>query len=365
VEAKGNLSMDKVKVALFGVTHPHSKAHLKTLQLSEMVSGILLYDEDQEALNQVRNELGGGVSEAYTDLEEMLKKEEFDVGVADFKNHQNADLCLRLIEKGVHVISEKPITRSADELERVVTAADSQGLQLGVMYQNRYHPVSREARRLVQSGIIGRTTACEARLVTSQVKFRDPNHWLFDKSRSGGGILSWLGCHYIDLLCHVMDEDIMEVSAIVDTLSGEDIDVEDVATLSFRFRSGAMGSLQAGYQLAMSKPGYTGPTYDSYIGFRGAEGRLFWNPVEKPPTLQVESAMDAWKDAPARTFNYTLPELDCYGGAFGIAFLECFFRSAMGDGDPPASGRDALKVARVIEAAYESSDTGKRVRMQD
>ena len=356
--------MEKVKVALFGVTHPHSKAHLKTLQLSEMVSEILLYDEDPEALAQVREEFGKGTMASYVNLDEMLGTETFDIGVADFRNSVNADLCLRLIEKGVHIISEKPIARTADELERIVNAAARKGLQVGVMYQNRYHPVSREAHRLVQSGVIGRSTTCEARLITSQVRFRDPSHWLFDKKRSGGGILSWLGCHYIDLLCHVLGDDIVEVSAIVDTLSGEGIDVEDVASLSFRFRSGALGSLQAGYQLAMSKAGYIGPNYDSYIGFRGTEGRLFWSPVDKPPKLRVESATEAWKDAPARTLKYTLPEVDCYGGAFGIAFLERFLKSTQGDGDPPASGRDALKVARVIEAAYESSDTGKRIKVR-
>ena len=61
-------------------------------------------------------------------------------------------------------------------------------------------------------------------MVTSQVKFRNPKHWLFDRSISGGGILSWLGCHYIDLLCYIMAADITSVSAVVDTLSGEDID---------------------------------------------------------------------------------------------------------------------------------------------
>ncbi len=361
---EGLARMDKLKVALFGVTHPHSRPHLKTLQLSEMVSDIFIFDEDGEALENVRRELGDGIAGAYTSLDELFTQVDFQVAVADFRNHLNGDLCLRLIENGVHVISEKPISRTAEELQKVVDDAEAAGLKLGVMYQNRYHPVSREARRLVQAGCIGRATGCEARLVTSQVQFRNPKHWLFDEKQSGGGILSWLGCHYIDLLCHVLDDEITEVTAILDTLSGEDIDVEDVASLSFRFKSGAIGSLQAGYQLAMSKSGYLGPNYDSYMGFRGTEGRIFWNPVDNPPTLNAESSSRAWRDAPARTFNYTLPEVDCYGGAFGIEFLERFLKSVQGDGDPPASGKDALKIARVIEAAYESNRTGSRVRVQ-
>ena len=234
-----------------------------------MVRGIVLYDDDARVVAEVQKTMGNKVDGGYHDLDEMLDKESFAVGIADFQNHHNGSLCLRLINSGVHVISEKPISDSTAELSRIVDAAARSDVKLGVMYQNRYHPVSREARRLVKEGIVGRITGCEARMITSQVRFRNPRHWLFDKRKAGGGILSWLGCHYIDLLRYVLDDDVVEVCAIADTLSGEDIDVEDVASLAFRFRGGAIGSLHAGYQLAVSIPGYSGATYDNYVGFRG------------------------------------------------------------------------------------------------
>lgn len=353
--------MDRVRVALFGLTHPHAIGHLKTLQLSDMVEGILLFDDDPRVVADVREKMGTKVEGGYDDLDELLDGESFEVGIADFQNHLNGALCLRLIGKGIHVISEKPVSNSTDELSRIVNAASKQGVKMGVMYQNRYHPVAREARRLVADGVIGRVTGCEARMITSQVRFRNPGHWLFDRRKAGGGILSWLGCHYVDLLRYVLDDDVAEVSAIADTLSGEDIDVEDVASLAFRFGKGAIGSLHAGYQLAMSIPGYSGATYDTYVGFRGTEGRVYWNPVDRPPVLHAESATGGWRASPVRSFRYALPEVDCYGGAFGLAFLERFFHSVNGDGEPPATGEDALKVARIIEAAYASSETGRRV----
>ena len=350
-----------MRVALFGLTHPHALGHLKTLQLSDLVSGIVLFDDDPRVVAEVQEGMGHKVQGGYDDLDEMLDGETFEVGVADFQNHLNGPLCLRLIGKGIHVISEKPVSNSTEELSRIVDAASGQGVKLGVMYQNRYHPVAREARRLVADGVIGRVTGCEARMITSQVRFRNPGHWLFDKRKAGGGILSWLGCHYIDLLRYVLEDDVAEVSAIADTLSGEDIDVEDVASLAFRFGGGAIGSLHAGYQLAMSIPGYTGATYDTFVGFRGTEGRVYWNPVDRPPVLHAESATEDWRSSPVRTFHYALPEVDCYGGAFGLAFLERFFHSVNGDGEPVATGEDALRVARTIDAAYASSETGKRV----
>ena len=353
--------MDLVRTALFGVTHPHSRHHLKTLQASSMVSGIILYDQDSEALE--RSGSGKKVESVYTDLEALLKEEEFLVGIACVENDLNASLCNRLIEAGIHVISEKPIGRNTEEVESVVTAAREKNLKLGVMYTNRSHPVSQEARKLVQEGVIGRVTSCEARMVTSQVKFRNPEHWLFEKERSGGGILSWLGCHHIDLLCYVMGDDITSVSGIVDTLSGEAIDVEDVASVSFRFRSGAIGGLQAGYQLAMSTEGYQGAKYDNYVGFRGTEGRVYWSPIDRPPRLHVESARQEWASAPERTFDFMLPEVEAYGGAHGLSFVETFFSSALGMGEPVATGEDALRVARILDAIYESSSTGRRIEL--
>ena len=198
-------------------------------------------------------------------------------------------------------------------------------------------------------------------MVTSQVRFRNPEHWLFNREVAGGGILSWLGCHHFDLLQYVLDDDVVSVSAMVDTLSGEEIDVEDVASVTLRFRSGALGSLQAGYQLAMSMEGYAGANYDTYVGFRGTEGRVYWNPTDQPPRLQAESSRADWSSAPERTFAFTLPGAEGYGGAYGRAFMERFLRAARGEGEPPATGEDALRVARIVEAAYESSATGRRV----
>lgn len=353
--------MKRIKAGLFGLSHPHSRAHLKTLVASERVSEIVLFDSDVHLVQQVKADAGEKVVGGFSDLEVLLSAEKPDLGIACFRNDSNAELCLRLLGRGIHVMSEKPIGVSSEAVARVVEAADRAGLQLGVMYQNRYHPTSREARHMVGSGAIGRVTACESRMVTSQVKFRNPKHWLFNKALSGGGILSWLGCHYIDLLCYVMGEDIVSVSALVDTQSGEDIDVEDVASLSFRFQSGALGSMQAGYQLVLSKAGYIGPNYDTYMGFRGTLGRVFWTPTQAPPELHLESMAPQWRTAPQRTFAYTLPQVDAYGGAYGVDFVDDFIRATQGEGAPPACGADALKVARIVEAAYRSSQTGQRV----
>ncbi|MCB0116068.1 MAG: Gfo/Idh/MocA family oxidoreductase, partial [Caldilineaceae bacterium] len=197
------------------------------------------------------------------------------------------------------------------------------------------------------------------------VRFRNPQHWLFDSAKSGGGMLSWLGCHYLDIMRFVTGDEIVSVSAEIATRSGEDIDVEDVATLIVRFASGAVGSLHVGYTLALSGSGYHNKSgYDTYAGFNGGSGRMYWRAPGAPTSLFVETVHDDWRDAPTREFTYTLGETPAYGGAAGEEFMRDFIRAAQGSGQPPAAGVDALQVARIVEGAYTSSREGRRVEIQ-
>jgi predicted dehydrogenase len=205
----------------------------------------------------------------------------------------------------------------------------------------------------------------EMRMLTTQVKFRNPQGWLFRHEYAGSGILAWLGCHYIDMMRYITHDEIVSVSAEVATRSGEGIDVEDVATLSFRLRSGAIGSLHAGYTLALSGSKYPSqPSYDTYVGLNGQDGRIHWSSPGVAEHLTVETTHNSWAGAPQRKFDYTLGESPAYGGIAGEDFIRDFIHAAQGKGASPASGHDALQVARIIDAALESSRSGRRIEVE-
>ncbi len=356
--------MTKVSAALLGIEHPHSLAHMRTLQALPEVESIYLWDENQAALDAAVEAQGAKVAATYTDLDQLLANEEILFVIAAIRNDLGPDIFIRTLEAGKHLMAEKPIGRTAADTQRVIDVAKAQGLQLGVCYQNRNNPVVQDARQLIRAGAIGELMTVEIRMLTTQVQFRNPQHWLFDREKSGGGILSWLGCHYIDLMRYLTGDEIVSVAAEVATRSPESIGVEDVAVLSLRFRSGAIGSLHAGYMLALSGSGYHNSSgYDTYVGLNGQNGRIYWNAPGGPSALALESTHADFSGAPWQNRDYTIATSPAYGGVAGENFIRRFMQAAQGNGAPMAGGADALQVARIVDAAYESSSSGRRIEI--
>ena len=211
------------------------------------------------------------------------------------------------------------------------------------------------------AGTLGELTSIEARFLATQVRFRNPSHWLFQRQYSGGGILLWLGCHCLDLLHRIPNDEITEVSGFLATRSGEAIDVEDTATLALKFRSGAIGTFHSGYSLAFSGKGYVNAKgYDSYTAFNGRKGRVIWPSLD--PQLQIEAPAPENQSA-IRQESFNLPDSTSYGGVLGEVFFRWFIASTEGRAQPPTTLADALRTARAIEAAELSSQTGKSVKV--
>ena len=348
--------MNDIHFALIGGAHPHSRAHLKTLQHLPEVTAITVADADESVGATYADE--AKVTGVVTRLQDALDSGATHAFVCA-RNDRAPGVIEACARAGKHIIAEKPLAVNMAAFESARLAIEESGVTLTVVYQARLHPITGAARGLIKDGILGTPIAAEARMVTSAVRFRDPTHWLFNDEQAGGGILSWLGCHYLDLLAHLLDDEYASVSAHAESLGGEDIDVEDVAMLSLRFRGGALATMTAGYLLALSPAGYASGAYDTHIGVYGTKGRLWWDPVGDT-TLHVESAHPSWSAAPRRELNFEVASSPAYGGVYGEEFVRQFIRASLGEGDPPSSLRDGVRVLELLDAAYRSAEDGTR-----
>ena len=276
-------------------------------------------------------------------------------------NDLGAQVLQAAVDVGLPAIFEKPGALSADRLRSVAESARNRGVTLGAMMPWRWHPIVQEVREAVRDGALGRVMAVEARQVTTQVRYRDPSHWMFHRDTAGSGILAWLGCHLIDMLCFLLNERIVDVTAMVGNQNPEIIDVEDTACLAFRFRSGTLGTLQAGYLLAKG-PGGVGPSYDRFLALRGTDGWATLDLTSRDGYTLLSAAPG--RDAGGmRRRHFNVPQSNAYAGVAGQEFLSAFLTASRLGRPAPSPIEDAVHVLEVIDAALESSATDRAVRI--
>jgi predicted dehydrogenase len=274
-------------------------------------------------------------------------------------NDQTPGVIARAAAAGKDVISEKPGARSAAELRPALEALERHGRRLLMAYMWRANPSIEKARELVQAGALGRLTSVELRWVTSQVRMRDPGHWLFKKEVAGGGVLAWLGCHWLDALRYVTGDEVASATALLGTLSGEAIDVEDVASVALRLCGGALVTLHAGYLLNTGRAGYQGADFDHPIVLRGTLGTLTHGRDGADQVVTLHSIAPGFDAAPRQVFRYTPGPSDAYGGVAGLAYFDRFLR-----GEGPSDGAtDALRVLEILDAVYASAAGERTVHL--
>ena len=355
-----------MQATLVGLQHPHAMSHLATLQQLSEVESIAVCGESRADLERVKDRQGAKVTAWHTDLGALLDRCRPFFAIVCVRNDRGPASFSRVLEAGVHLMAEKPIGRNAAETQQVLdTAAQGEAL-LSVCYQTRSYPVFRRMRSILREGLLGELLSVEVRALYTQVKDRNPRHWLFNKEHAGGGVISWLGCHDLDRIRFITGEDYATVSAQVATRSGEDIDVEDMANLSLTLESGMLVSMHLGYVLGQSGSGYHNPAgNDVYLGVNGRLGRMYVTGIGlgEASRLYVETLHPAWNAAPRRTFEFEIADSPAYCGVAGENFIRSFVHAAQGRAEPLTTGEDALHVARVMDAAYASSETGRRIAL--
>lgn len=343
-------------IGVVGVFHPHGPGHLAALDACAEVEQLLVWDPEAAAAAETVSGLSKGAL-APGGLEGLLGAKDMPIIVNLQRDCDAAAVTKAALEAGKWVYGDKPGAHTAAHMAEIVAVAEATGNHFCPCYANRIVVILPQILELLRGGAIGQIWSANAHWITSQVALRGPESWLFHREYSTGGILPWLACHWLDLLRVLLDAEATEVMAMVATQCNADIDVEDTASVLLRYDNGAIGNVRAGYSLNPFK-GYE--STDLYFQLEGSLGGLTWFVRgDRPGYLLRSSHPDyreiGWVDAPTQA----TPTAAGYSGDFWAAFLEAWRTG----GTPPATAQDALAVLRIIEAAYESSATGRKVSL--
>ena len=242
----------------------------------------------------------------FTSEEEMLDAIESDavyIGTPVFCHKAQA---LAALKHNRHVFIEKPVTISAEEGKELTEAFKAAGKQLTVGYMMKYHNLHEMARELVKEGRIGKPVSVRARFA---IWYPDiPGAWRQKKELGGGGSFMDLGVHCAELIEYILDDEITDVKAFCTTASFK-YEVEDGASVIFKTKGGALGGIDANFNV----PDAAGGTRLEIYGDEGyiiADGTLSQLEVGKLTHLHIpQGTYSAMQDSEAKE-----PDLYVGGG---------------------------------------------------
>jgi len=132
------------------------------------------------------------------DAQTLIARSDVDLVVVATTNDALAALTVAAVERGKHVIVEKPAARRAAELTPVAEAARTHGVVVKVGFNHRFHPAFLKAREIWDSGVCGPLMFIRARYGHGG-RLGMEREWRGDPALSGGGEMLDQGVHLIDL----------------------------------------------------------------------------------------------------------------------------------------------------------------------
>jgi predicted dehydrogenase len=183
-----------------------------------------------------------GVPRAYADADELLADPNVDAVYIASPPGSHLELALRVAKAGKPAYVEKPMARTHSECQAMMEAFARTGQPLFVAYYRRALPRFLEAKRLLDSGSLGRVQSVEVRYDNDGQLNLDHAQlpWRVQAEHAGGGLFLDLASHTLDVLDFLFGP-LQSVRGEARHL-GSVCDVEDVVSLTFTTESGARGS---------------------------------------------------------------------------------------------------------------------------
>lgn len=179
----------------------------------------------------------------YTDLVGMLDTELFELGVVATESGYHYEHAMALLNKGKHVIVEKPIALSTKDANEMIQLAKENGLILSVCHQNRFNPPVKALRKAIEKKRFGRVINGTARILwTRDQNYYDQAPWRGTAKMDGGTLMNQC-IHDIDLLLWMMESPVESVYGQTGTFM-RNIEMEDLGVIVIRFKNGSIGLVE-------------------------------------------------------------------------------------------------------------------------
>jgi glucose-fructose oxidoreductase len=272
---------------------------------------------------------------SYDDYEACL--EQVDAVYIALPNSMHAEYTIRAARAGVHVLCEKPMAVTVTECERMIEACRENRVKLMIAYRLHFEEVNLDAVDLVRRGRIG-----EPKFFNSSFGMTVRPNNIRTRKELGGGTLYDIGVYCINAaryLFRAEPKEVMAISVNAGRKGLEDIDESTGSLLRFE-----------GERVAAFVTSFNSADVASYR-IVGTKGQLHVDPAyEYAEGLAYDLTVNG------KTTRKRIGKRDQFAPEL-LHFSDCILENR----DPEPSGGEGMQDVRIVEALYESAETGKAI----
>ena len=296
---------------------------------------------------------------AYTDLDEMLANPEIQIVTIGTPSGAHLDPALAAAKAGKHIIVEKPLEITLDRCDAIINACKENGVKLAVIFPSRFHDSSLKLKEAMDAGRFGRLTVGDSYVKWFRTQeYYDSGAWRGTWALDGGGALMNQAIHSIDLLAWLMG-DVAEITAMVDCLDHERIEVEDTAVAALRFANGALGVIEASTAIY--------PGFLKKIEIHGSKGSAT---IEEEDIIRWEFAQEVPEDADIlaamqnkKSGGGGAADPTAIGHHGHAKLFADMLRAIETDTEPKINGEEGRRSVEIILAIYESAERRAAIKL--
>lgn len=180
----------------------------------------------------------------YTDYKQMLAENEIElVGIAT-ESGLHAEIALYCIDRGIHVIIEKPMAMCMADADEIIRRSEEKGVKVAACHQNRFNLAVQELRGAVERHRFGKLShgSIHVRWNRNQDYYTQAP-WRGTWAQDGGALMNQC-IHGIDLLRWMMGDEVVEIYGATRQQFHHYLEAEDIGMAVVKFKSGAIGTIE-------------------------------------------------------------------------------------------------------------------------
>lgn len=363
----GPEEIQELRVGVVGIGWA-GQQHLKAYASLEGVRIVSLAGMEQDLRDSLQAEYS--IPHAFSGWEEMLEYGGLDAVSVAVPTFLHAPIAIAALDRGLHVLSEKPIARNAIEGQAMVDAARKAGRVLDIAFNHRRRGDIQALKEVIDQGGVGRPYYAKASWLRRS-GIPTLGSWFTNPELAGGGPLADIGVHALDYALHLLGEPkVVAVSAATHSelgpqgrgggsaysalASSHAFEVEDFASAFLRLEGGGTLLIEAGWATYRETDDLLDFTVYGTDG--GAELKVQGAPFAPVGQLRVFTEKDG------ENADYVPSALP---GRAHDAVIEDFIATVRGGAGVWGShdGSLALYRAQIIDACYLSAREQREVRL--